>query len=116
MAVPPEIIDFLAARAARGAAPKAPVEGGAEVLKGPGSNPPISQDPWFHEPAPAGAMAPGSGPNGPPGALYIWARDSKGKAMRLDGPFTNEIEAHRNLKQMQMYSAGKLDLFVGPGE
>lgn len=127
--LPPNIVDFLAARAARagqGAARELPT-GPASVVPGPGSNPPIGSDPWFHLPLdqirpdqlPQGQarldpMAAMTGASGAPqaGAKFIWAKGPNGNPVRIDGPFSNDLEAQKALNEMRAASDGSIDLFV----
>lgn len=113
--------------------------------------PPISQDPWFNDPAslmadearlpprrfqqeaegeftdeglrpedvmtPAGMPRPGTGPS--TGNYYIWATNSNGTTIRVDGPFNSEIEAARELKLMEQTDpevVRTLKAFVAPQE
>lgn len=94
------------------------------VVPGPGSNPPISQDPWFDAPiesqlADEARLPPDQFKNAgdispedlitsgtrqiPPvgnGEFYIWS-NKNGKKTRVDGPFTDQLQAMREFKLMQ---------------
>lgn len=96
----------------------------SNVVPGPGYNPPISQDPWFNDPASQFAdearlpptrfqqeageftdetMSPeavvgASIPKGN-GEFYIWAVQN-GKKIRVDGPFGDQLSAQRELNMM----------------
>lgn len=136
------------------------------VVPGPGSNPPISQDPWFDAdpsaidpindpyyrtenpvaPPPesqfadearlppnqfqnAGdispedimqaARSPGRTIPAGNGEFYLWAQGPDGKKIRVDGPFTDELQAQREFKLMQQSDPQlitKMGVFVGGPE
>ena len=85
------------------------------------SVPPISRDPWYDmRPAPTGNDIHGQQPRttpgfqgDPPGSLYVWATGPGGKRVRVDGPFANEFEAQKALRDANK-SGVKLNLDIGP--
>lgn len=47
------------------------------------------------------------------GQFFIMARNKQGKAIRLDGPFSSEIEAMSELRKLQEAGAKNIELFIG---
>jgi hypothetical protein len=54
-------------------------------------------------------------PGGEPTAeLFIWMTSPRGQRVRLDGPFTNEMDAQRALRTLKARSSASSQLSVGP--
>ena len=96
-----KMIDFLAERA-RLRPEAAPINPETAVPNGP---PPISKDPWFNM---LGPPAEGASNH----RFYIWG-ENQGRRVRIDGPFTSETEAQKQLNLMKPH-AKNMTLSVGP--
>lgn len=84
----------------------------AEQIMGGAAPPPISQDPWFDQAATSvGQSLPETNLEG---SLYIWATNPQGKRVRLDGPFTNEMDAMRELQLLRKSGGRHLQMDIGP--
>lgn len=78
-----------------------------------GLPPPISRDPWFDQIEDVGEHTPITR-KGSPQLLYIWFTDPTGRRVRIDGPFTNEVEAQRELRLMMQSTENPEFLSIGP--
>lgn len=131
MQASPELIQYLAHAEGGTAPPQQRINPRAEVLQGPGSGAAAIRDPDFLsesnsdlaigmrnlertfdetgrprdvDPMDVTADMPPARPDmgnfeGTP--LFIWARDRNGKMIKIDGPFTNDVDAMRELRMLR---------------
>lgn len=119
----PELTQYLAHAQGGTAPPQMRGMPSADVLQGPGSGArEIASDDFLNDLPPAGAlqeyeqsMSPmdmltdrpppnafrHAGGNGTEDNLFIWYTNAKGQRVRLDGPFTNDLDAARALKELR---------------
>ena len=72
------------------------------VVPGPGSNKPISKDPWFDELTGRGGDE-----------LFVFVTNPRGKRIRVAGPFPDQAGAQQALDRLSKNSKG-VTLDIGP--
>lgn len=98
MKASPELERYLQSASTRAQAP----------LPGPGSNPPISKDPWFDTPnPPVESTTPAT-----PQEYFIWQTNEEGQQARLDGPYASPDEAQSALQEFPAPKNSRLE--IGP--